>query len=110
MTTTGTGLKITGKDTCKKGKTLALKAELTPKKPAVKTVEWSLDVDGSIVIEPKGFHYIPVEKRNAMLEEMFVIVELTPENIDQYCDFAIITVAEKDSFGELTGDTNTRVL
>lgn len=50
-----TGLKITGKDTCKKGKTLALKAELTPKKPAVKTVEWSLDVDGSIAtIDGKG--------------------------------------------------------
>ena len=73
-------------------------------------LELLVEQDGSIVIEPKGFHYIPVEKRNAMLDDMFVIVELTPENIGQYCDFAIITVEEKDSFGELTGDTNTRVI
>lgn len=73
-------------------------------------LELAVHEDGSIEIDPKGFGYIRVEERNAMLDDMFVFVDLTPENIEEYCGFAIHTEAERDSFGELTGDTNTRVI
>lgn len=48
-----------------------------------------------------------VEEFNALLDEMFVTVEITPENVADYCEVVIYTEIEEDDFGVITGDTRT---
>ena len=74
---------------------------------------YHLDVtteNGITYIDRSGFGFMRVEDRNALLDDMFVFVDLTAENVADYCGIAIRTEEETDSFGEYTGDTNTRVI
>ena len=47
------------------------------------------------------------EDYTALLDEMFVTVELTPENVADYCEIVIYTEIDEDDFGVITGDTRT---
>ncbi|MGM9549139.1 MAG: hypothetical protein ACI3V5_04775 [Faecousia sp.] len=62
---------------------------------------------GKLAIGSINSKMMRVEDYNALLDEMFVIVELTPENVADYCRCTIYTEIEKDAFGTLTGDTRT---
>ena len=63
--------------------------------------------EGQLRIGHVNSKMMPVEEFNALLDEMFVIVEVTPENIADYCEIVIYTEIEEDDFGVITGDTRT---
>lgn len=56
-----------------------------------------------------GGYLIRTEKYNEILNDMFNIVELTPENVEDYCKVAIITEDEIDAFGQATGNSYSQV-
>lgn len=69
---------------------------------------YSIYLDGDeVYIGSVSYKMMPREKYTALLDDMFVTVELTPENIADYCRIIIFTETEKDAFGAVTGDTNT---
>lgn len=63
--------------------------------------------DGQITIGSVTSQMIPTETYKSMLDEMFVIVEITPDNVADYCEVVIYTQTDVDDFGVVTGDTRT---
>nr|MBQ8245039.1 hypothetical protein [Oscillospiraceae bacterium] len=71
-------------------------------------VQYSIYQDGGkLRIGHVNSKMMPVEEFNALLDEMFVIVEVTPANVADYCKVTIYTEIEEDDFGVVTGDTRT---
>ena len=63
--------------------------------------------DGKLSVGSTGTKMIPVEEYRAMLDDMFMSVEITPENVADYCEIVIYTEIDDDDFGVVTGDTRT---
>lgn len=64
-------------------------------------------IDGKLRVGPTQSPMIPAEEYKALLDAMFVTVEITPENVSDYCEIVIYTEIEKDDFGVINGDTST---
>lgn len=63
--------------------------------------------DGKLFLGSTQSKMIPVEKYKALLDDMFTIVEITPENVADYCEITLYTEIDEDAFGVITGDTRT---
>jgi len=63
--------------------------------------------DGEIRIGSLNAKMMRTEAFHQQLDEMFVTVEVTPENVADYCRIVIYTEIDEDDFGVITGDTNT---
>lgn len=63
--------------------------------------------NGDIKIGSGNSKMMRTEDFKALLDEMFVIVEVTPENVADYCRCVIYTEIDEDDFGTITGDTYT---
>lgn len=61
--------------------------------------------NGYVIEDSMGGKMARVEDNNAILDEMFTIVELNEENILDYAEITIATDEEIDGFGEYTGNT-----
>ena len=61
--------------------------------------------NGYMIEDAMGSKMNRVADNNAILDEMFTIVELNEENILDYAEIAIATDEEIDGFGEYTGNT-----
>ena len=64
-------------------------------------------IDGKLRVGSTQNPMIPAEEYKALLDAMFVTVEITPENVSDYCEIVIYTEIEKDDFGVINGDTST---
>lgn len=65
--------------------------------------------EGRLTIGSVNSKMMRVEEYTALLDEMFVTVELTTENVADYCEVVIYTEIEEDDFGTITGDTRSYV-
>lgn len=63
--------------------------------------------DGQLSLGSASNLLIPQEKFRSMMDDILVEVELTPENIGEYCQIKVYTEQVMDDFGVLTGDTRT---
>ena len=63
--------------------------------------------NGQLTIGSPNYKMMKTEVFAKLLDEMFVTVELTSENITDYCKIVIYTEIEEDAFGLVTGDTRT---
>lgn len=63
--------------------------------------------EGALTIGAGTSRMMTTEAYAQRLDEMFVTVELTPENIADYCNIILYTEIEEDAFGLVTGDTRT---
>lgn len=63
--------------------------------------------DGQLTMGTNNYRLLKTEAYAAKLDQMFVTVELTPENITDYCKIVLYTEIEEDDFGVVTGDTRT---
>lgn len=61
--------------------------------------------NGYVIEDAMGGKMNRVADNNAILDEMFTIVELDEENILDYAEIAIVTDEEIDGFGDYTGNT-----
>lgn len=63
--------------------------------------------DGKISIGSPNSKMISTEDYKALLDDMFVIVEISSENVADYCEVVLYTELDEDDFGVVTGDTRT---
>ena len=63
--------------------------------------------DGQLTMGTNNYRLIKTEAYAKKLDEMFLTVELTPENVADYCNIIIYTEIKEDAFGVVTGDTRT---
>lgn len=63
--------------------------------------------DGKLSVGSVNSKMIRTEDYNALLDEMFVTVEITPETVSDYCRVILYTQIVEDAFGLVTGDTRT---
>lgn len=63
--------------------------------------------DGRLLLGSPNSKMIPVEEFHTLLDDMFVTVEITPENVADYCEVVLYTEIDEDDFGVVTGDTRT---
>lgn len=65
--------------------------------------------NGQLTVGSVNSRMMKQEAFTALLDDMFVTVALTPENIADYCNIVMYTEIEQDDFGVITGDTRTYV-
>lgn len=63
--------------------------------------------DGKLSIGSVNSKMMPVEEYKALLDDMFVIVEIDSQNVADYCEVVLYTEIDEDDFGVVTGDTRT---
>lgn len=69
---------------------------------------FDISKDGDAIMLTNGDnHYLLSTVFHARLDDMFRIAELTDENINDYCELYLQTVALKDAFGEATDYSKT---
>ena len=63
--------------------------------------------NGKLRLGSTNSKMIPTEEYTALLDDMFVIVEINENNVADYCEVVIYTEIDEDDFGVITGDTST---